>query len=740
MNDRRSELTAATLPFAGLLSDVTLLRRMRAEADRMLAARGAAHLVAVPADGQPAPARPWSIDPIPVVIDGATFDGLAAAVVERMRGLERLVADLYGARTVVQSGVVPAEQLVRSTAYRLSHVGTTGPPRWLATYAVDVTRLRDGTWRVVQDRTDAPSGLGFALLDRSVMVRVVSDVFGRSPFGPVASITGFGSELRRALATVTNAPGPRIVVFTQGPRHPAYVEHSYLARHLGFHLVEAEDLVVRRQRLWLRTIGELEPIDVAYRRVDDAACDPVELFSNDRGGVPGLLGAVADGGVMMANGHGTGVLEDPALVPYWPKAIAALVGETPRLAPFDDAARAIGIDAMPSFLDGELTEAPVVIRLHGVAGPSGIRVMAGGNGRVLGIGDDPDQPTALAAKDVWVLGAQRSSPVVLGPAMAQVDLSRSVPTRAADAFFEAGRAVERAGVVARTIATVGVRREQDPALDVDTGGQWGPRMVELLRTVCDEPLLVATEEALAGMEAGDHGGVGAAMQGASRVLAEQLRTLVASATSIGEYLPGTAARVLARLAGLRAQLAARTVGFDMADDIAADLAAFDGLWAESTVRGDAWRFGDLGRRLERARAVAGLVDACRPRSETALTQAVNIEVMLAVNESLNAYRRRYRTDIEPCLAIGFVVDHDDNPRSLVSAIGRARHHAATLGWPDGVATAEQILAALPAVSRDPDLITGVRDDVVRFLELVDRTWFATPVNPIRMRPVRGSRG
>ena len=263
---------------------------------------------------------------MPLVLDGTVFDELAAAVGQRLHAMEVLLADLYGPRKAVREGWVPAEALASSECYRLAAVGAPPPPRWLTTYAVDVVALADGSWRIVQDLADTPTGIGYALLDRSVMARVAAELLGPEGAGDLASISGFPSELRHALATLTSAPSPRIVLFSGGVDDAAYVEHSALARLLGFHLVEGPDLVVRKGRLWLRTLGGLDPIDVVYRRLSDAVLDPIEASASSAAGVPGLVLAAGEGGVVLANGHGSGVLEDPSLAPFWAAAVEGLTG------------------------------------------------------------------------------------------------------------------------------------------------------------------------------------------------------------------------------------------------------------------------------------------------------------------------------------------------------------------------------------------------------------------------------
>ena len=303
-------MTRAAELLPQFLTDHLALTRRQVEADRLIGASLAGHLVHDLPDGGGTTrgGRPWRLDPIPLVLDGDVFDELAAGVRERLLGLEALLADLYGPREAVKAGWVPAEDLSSSPRYRLAAVGTPPPPRWLTTYAIDVIALADGSWRVVQDLADTPTGVGYALIDRAVMARVAAELLGPEGSSDLASISGFPADLRHALAATSAVASPRIVVFSGGVQEPAYVEHSSLARLLGFHLVGAPDLVVRRGRVWLRTLGGLDPIDVIYRRLADASVDPIEVSATNTTGVPGLLFAATEGGVVLANAHGCGVV------------------------------------------------------------------------------------------------------------------------------------------------------------------------------------------------------------------------------------------------------------------------------------------------------------------------------------------------------------------------------------------------------------------------------------------------
>ena len=286
-----------------LTSDRPALIRRQAEADRVLAASSAGHLV----HEMNVHRRPWRVDPVPLVLDGATFERLAAGVVERVEAMERVLADLYGPRTLVADGVVPGEALSSTTRYRIGSVGLPPP----ASVADDVCRRRRSTRR--RDVADRARPRRCPDRDRLRLARPGGDVAGgrglecrresrHSPASPASCVAP--SSANTAVAS------PRIVLLSGGVEHAGYVEDSQLARLLGFTLIERPDVVVRQGRLWLRTLGGLDPIDVVYRRVDDDETDPIELAAAGGAGVPGVLSAVAGGGVVLANAHGCGLLED----------------------------------------------------------------------------------------------------------------------------------------------------------------------------------------------------------------------------------------------------------------------------------------------------------------------------------------------------------------------------------------------------------------------------------------------
>lgn len=734
----RSE-SRPTLPFPGtervdrvladILADPADLARWRDRCDRLLAAEGAGHLVhdlPVRADGRTAAleSRPWRLDPIPLVLDSGVHGWLSSMVIERVGALEALLRDLHGDRELIRSGVVPAEVLHGSGRYRSDAVGTS-PRRWLTTYAVDLLQTADGVWHIVGDLTDAPVGLGYALLDRSVLSRTVPHLI--SSHG-VSTLGRFPTAMRRALASSSGEESPRTVVFSGGIDHPSYIEQAYLAVQLGVHLVEGADLVVRQRRLWLRTLDGLEPIDVVYRRLEDRAVDPLEVASTGSVGVPGLLLAVRSGGVALANAHGSGVLEAEELRDHLDEALSAVASPTAAIAQLRD--RSASPMPVPVMTDRGPTSAGVVLRMFAVVDDDGVTVLPGGSGRVLTPGDDPSLPTACVAKDVWVVGA--GDPPLTVWRLPQVDLEGSVPTRAADALHWMNRYAERAEVAARAIRTIDTAFDQDVGLLTVDGGarvRSAERMLSVLLRF-DEVAEIDGDPAVA---------LDRAIGAAGHELVGTIGTMLTEATTVREYLSTTTGRVLEHLARLRGRFDRGAPDVDELDAALADFAAIAGLWNEGTVRGPAWRLGDLGRRLERVSVVLDLVEVGLDESvigsaETGSPGAWTVEVVLASLESLVAYRRRFRSDVEADRAVDLVLRDATNPRSARAALESVAVHARAAGWDEGERLAAEAIAAL-------DLPTGACVAAVR--PLVDemsssmvRRWFSAPVNPVPMTPMR----
>ncbi|HSC64161.1 MAG TPA: circularly permuted type 2 ATP-grasp protein, partial [Caldimonas sp.] len=275
--------------------------------------------------------RPWEVDPIPLVLPADEWATIAAGIEQRADLLNRVLGDLYGPQTLMKGGAIPPSVIFGHRGFLAPAEGwRPAGGRHLLQYAADLARSPDGRWWVVNDRTQAPSGSGYALENRLVVSRVFPQMFRELP---VQHLAGFFDALRSSLLHwAPRGDGPtRIVLLTPGPYNETYFEHALLARYLGFTLVEGNDLTVRDDRVWLKTIDGLQRVHAIVRRQDDDYCDPLELRSDSALGIAGLTDCARRGNVLLANALGSGVLESGALLGYLPRLSRELLDEPLQL-------------------------------------------------------------------------------------------------------------------------------------------------------------------------------------------------------------------------------------------------------------------------------------------------------------------------------------------------------------------------------------------------------------------------
>ncbi|MDZ4212475.1 MAG: circularly permuted type 2 ATP-grasp protein, partial [Methylotenera sp.] len=275
--------------------------------------------------------RPWQLDPVPLLIENDEWTNIETGLLERAELLNLILADIYGPRELIQKGLLPVDLLFNHSGFLRACDKVKIPGKHqLVLYAADLARGPDNRMWVIGDRTQAPSGAGYALENRLAMSRVFPNIFRDSR---VQRLDGFFQSLRNALQQIApqNADTPRVVVLTPGPFNETFFEHAYLASHLGYPLVQGDDLTVRDGFVWLKSLNGLQRVDVIMRRVDDSFCDPLELREDSRLGVPGLLEVARRGNVTIANPLGSGVLESPGLLPFLPKIAEHFFGRQLRL-------------------------------------------------------------------------------------------------------------------------------------------------------------------------------------------------------------------------------------------------------------------------------------------------------------------------------------------------------------------------------------------------------------------------
>ena len=260
--------------------------------------------------------RPWKLDIIPFLIGKEEWNTIEAGLVQRAELLDLILKDIYGERKLIQNGLLPMDLVYNHAGFlrQCSGIKVNGKHS-LILYSADMARSPDGKIWIVNERTQAPSGSGYALENRIAMTRILPELFSGLK---VRQISPYFNALRNSLNEM--APhlnqNPRIVILSPGPGNETYFEHSYLSSHLGFTLVEGYDLMVKDNYVWLKTLGGLEKVDVIVRRLDDVFCDPLELRKDSQLGVPGLLQVIRSGNVSVANPLGSSILESPGLMPF----------------------------------------------------------------------------------------------------------------------------------------------------------------------------------------------------------------------------------------------------------------------------------------------------------------------------------------------------------------------------------------------------------------------------------------
>jgi uncharacterized circularly permuted ATP-grasp superfamily protein len=281
--------------------------------------------------------RPWALDLLPFLISEDEWAHIERGVTQRAHLLNAIVADIYGPQTLLERGQLPPALVFGHPGYLRSVKGFTPPGgQFLQVVAVDLARTPNGEWTVMAHRTEAPSGLGYALENRLIVSTLFADPFRSMRVSRLAPTYSqlIATLAQSARSTMHDQAGsaaadasPHIALLTPGPFSETYFEHVFLARYLGVTLVEGKDLTVRDDMLYLKTLAGLERVHVVLRRLDDAFCDPVELRADSSIGVPGLLQVMRAGNVIVSNVPGSGFVESPALHGFLPGIAEVLLDE-----------------------------------------------------------------------------------------------------------------------------------------------------------------------------------------------------------------------------------------------------------------------------------------------------------------------------------------------------------------------------------------------------------------------------
>ena len=682
--------------------------------------------------------RPWPLDPLPLVLDTTEWSHIAGAIAQRARLLNSILADLYGPQSLLRDRMVPPELLFPNPAFLrpCCHVPVPGDV-YLHTYAADLARSPDGQWWVIADRTQAPSGAGYALENRLVSARVLPDVFRAAHIQRLAPFFQTYRETLRSLAQ-GHKENPRIVVLTPGPYNETYFEHAFLARYLGYTLVEGSDLTVRDDRVFLKTLGGLLPVDLIVRRQDDNYCDPLELRPDSILGVPGLMQAVRSGTVTVANALGSGLIESaapasfmpglcrhvlnedlkmPAVATWWCGEASALAyveenlsklvvkpafpsaGVRPvfgvRLTKAERTAlmekiratpgayvaqEQVALSTVPAWEDGVLRPRHLVLRVYAVSCGDSYTVMPGGLTRVTTSLDDlvTSMQAGGGSKDTWVVADGPPSQLsLLPPPTVPLDISRAtfdLPSRVADNLFWLGRYVERVEPAVRVARALLPRLFLESDLTAIAGVAAGRRILTGMGYIRPEG---SSPPSTLEQEV-------LAMiydSQARNNLPDNIHQVRRVGWLLRDRISADAWRILNQL---DLQLASapppepfRVSGAQaLLDQAVTTLSAFGGMVMEGMTRGDGWRFLDIGRRLERA---AQMVEVIR-HGMGFQGEADNgqLEVLLEIADSSITYRSRYLTSMQPDLVLDLLLLDEANPHSVAYQLSCLREHVEQL--------------------------------------------------------------
>ena len=720
--------------------------------------------------------RPWELDLLPLILPEHEFREIRLAVEQRARLLDAVLGDLYGERTLLADGLIPPALVFGQRAYLWPARGATPPPHThLFSYAVDLARSPDGRFWILADRTRGPSGAGYALQNRSTLWRAFPDAFQELRVEPLEPFFDAIEEGMYRLSPTAGEP-PLVVLLTPGPYNETYFEHVILARTLGFPLVEGQDLLVRGDLCYVKTLRGLRRVHGILRRLDDDFCDPLELRADSALGIPGLLSAVRAGNVFVANGIGSGVLETSALAGFYPALCERLLGErlrmpqiatwwcgeqpamdyvlshlgelvikptypTIRLEPIfghtlDAAGRAeltTRIRAQPhAYVAQEwlrLSHAPVwgkeaqsllpratTLRVFAVATKDGWRVMPGALTRVSPHdGDVVSMQWGGSSKDTWVLGDKPTARAPLpGPRLRAED----VRTRGVDVPSRVGENLFWTGRYAER-CEVSARLLRAAIMRVMESGSRAElaSITEACKRLGILPRTTDGEPVTFVRAVTDPAVAGG--------LAANLLRLHGCASQVRERMSTDNLHLLSELpAKVPKKDASLGVASKALDEIMMACVSLAGFAMDDMTRDESWQFLRVGRRIERLTTLASV------SSHALSEQGASLEWLLEAANSVVTFRARYRRLPELLPVAHLCVMDITNPHALLFQVHEIEDTLRELHAPASASAALTDVAAalgafpLDALAEDGNALVAAKKELGSLLARAERAGYA----------------
>ncbi|WP_417246389.1 circularly permuted type 2 ATP-grasp protein [Celeribacter sp.] len=668
--------------------------------------------------------RAWPLSHIPVILHEQEWEHICTGLAQRADLLEQVMADLYGPARLVTDGHLPADLIARSPQWLRPMVGVKPlDGHYLHFLAFEIGRSPDGSWFVLGDRTQAPSGAGFALENRMATGRIFPERFPRAH---IHKLAGFFGAFRDAMEDLASASSkrPRVTgIMTPGPSNDTYYEHTYIARYLGMMLLEGEDIVVENGEAMVRTIEGLQPLGLLWRRIDASFADPLEFDARSQIGTPGLMEAVRTGHLAMANALGSGVLEMRAMMAFLPRISKVLTGaplDLPNIATWwcgGAAERAYVRDNAQNMLisPADAVDLPFDLDATTALGGEFRGAPKGSIAEWLDREGDNlvgQEAVTLSTTPSWDESAEGGA-VVPRPMTVRVFAAR---TASGWQFMKGGYArigrsgdatalaMQRGGSVAdvwvvsdRPLPKTGPQLPDEGAyLRANPGwlparaadnlfwlGRYLERFEDAARLVRAYHLrLAATDNRNDPRLKSLHlylAGYGVDLdQALPEALIARVISARACATKVRDRFSSDG---LAAINDLLKTASRMTATVQPGDDCARamsvlirKIAGITGLVHENMYRSAGWRFLSFGRALERADAMAALLaqfaDAQAPEG--------SLDLAVEVGDSVITHQRRYRVETSRNAVIDLMALDADNPRAILFLIRAMRTHAQAL--------------------------------------------------------------
>lgn len=683
--------------------------------------------------------RPWEIDLLPVSFSEQCWDAISQGISQRAKLIESITHDLYGEGRLISSGLIPPELVFRNNDFHREFHELPKESSQLLLYGCELGRSSSGQWWILSDRSSAPSGISYAVENRIVSSETMPEVFHRSQ---IQRLAPFFVQLQSTIKKISSnrQDNPSVVILSAGPKHPFYFEDVFLAQYLGYTLVEAGDLTVRRNKVWIKTLGGLIPVDVLIRRTSDQNLDPLEINNPSPHGIAGLLQAIRRKNVIVANGPEFSLLDSPVFMPFLPKLCQELLGEElkiPSIATwwcgqkqpleyvmdrFDDlvikpaflrsgtqeyivnelaeaekvnlreriqkdpdafvAQEKINRSTSPSWINNSIQPGHLSLRTFAVKSDDGFEVMKGGLVRV----KSTDAPMRLSvsagefSKDVWVQSSTPVKSVSLLGAMQNVPrlkrANNSLPSRAADNLFWLGRYLERLEFSGRMLRKVTER------LISESANQPIDDINPLISCLAKQRII---DESLSKEESQIPR---AQLESAwpkivwdsedNRRLPGLLNEVERLASILRDRMSNDFWRAISQIKKQTRPAQQPNLGqlSETLNNLMLSISATTGQITDGLIIGPTRQFLMIGRQLERARQISFLLKEFLTHLDD--QESIQLFTALDVCNSVMTYRSRYRANIALLPVFDLLVTEDANPHSIIYQFRELERHIKSL--------------------------------------------------------------